>query len=81
MEPFGPENCVLSLLLKKFGMPVIQNCKRGTYKIFFKQNNTVLTGIGFNGYIYLLQMNKPLDVVFKIDETNGTAIKLLASCN
>jgi single-stranded-DNA-specific exonuclease len=71
MEPFGPEN-----MRPVFVATNVQNTgyskivKEMHIRFVLKQNNKTFTGIGFNlaEKFYLLQMGKPLDVVFTIDE-------------
>jgi single-stranded-DNA-specific exonuclease len=77
MEPFGPENLRPVFVAKKvWNTGYSKIVKEEHIKFSLKQNNTVFTGIGFKmaDKFHLLQMNKPLDVVFKIDENewNGT---------
>ncbi len=71
MEPFGPENMRPVFVAKNV-------CDTGYSKIVkelhirfvIKQDNFTLTGIGFNmaEKFLLMQLQKPIDVVFTIDE-------------
>ena len=76
MEPFGPENMRPVFIAKK----VMDTCfskivKEQHIRFVLKQNNTTISGIGFNiaDQFHLLQMNQPLDIVFNLDlnEWNG----------
>jgi single-stranded-DNA-specific exonuclease len=71
MEPYGPENMRPVFIAKgvtETGYSKI--VKELHIRFVLKQNNSTLTGIGFNlaEKFYLLQMQKPIDVVFTIDE-------------
>ena len=80
MEPFGPENLRPVFLVKKaWNTSYSKIVKEEHIKFSLKQNGTVFTGIGFNmaDKFHLLQMNKPLDVVFKIDENEWNGNKTL----
>jgi single-stranded-DNA-specific exonuclease len=77
MEPYGPENMrpvFIAKAVTETGYSKI--VKELHVRFVVKQNNITLTGIGFNmaGKFHLLQMQKPLDIVFTIDENewNGT---------
>jgi single-stranded-DNA-specific exonuclease len=76
MEPFGPENMRPVFIAKKVmdtGFSKI--VKEQHIRFVLKQNNTTISGIGFNmaDQFHLLQMNQPLDIVFNLDlnEWNG----------
>ncbi len=76
MEPFGPENMRPVFIAKKvYDTGFSKIVKEKHIRFVVKQNNTTLTGIGFNmaDKFSLLQMNTPLDIVFTIDinEWNG----------
>jgi single-stranded-DNA-specific exonuclease len=80
MEPFGPENLRPVFVAKKvWNTGYSKIVKEEHIKFSLKQNNTVFTGIGFKmaDKFPLLQMNKPLDVVFKIDENEWNGNKTL----
>jgi single-stranded-DNA-specific exonuclease len=77
MEPYGPENMrpvFIAKAVTETGYSKI--VKELHVRFVVKQNNISLTGIGFNmaEKFHLLQMQKPLDIVFTIDENewNGT---------
>lgn len=82
MEPYGPENMrpvFMASGVTDTGYSKI--VKELHVRFVLKQNNITLTGIGFNmaDKFYLLQMQKPLDIVFTIDENewNGnTSLQL-----
>ncbi len=82
MEPYGPENMrpvFMATGVTDTGYSKI--VKELHVRFVLKQNNITLTGIGFNmaDKFYLLQMKKPLDIVFTIDENewNGnTSLQL-----
>ena len=76
MEPFGPENLRPVFLAKKvWNTGYSKIVKEEHIKFSLKQNNVTLNGIAFkmSDKFHLLQINKPIDVVFKIDvnEWNG----------
>ena len=80
MEPFGPENLRPVFVAKKvWNTGYSKVVKEEHIKFSLKQNNTVFTGIGFKmaDKFHLLQMNKPIDVVFKIDENEWNGNKTL----
>ena len=80
MEPFGPENLRPVFVCKKvWNTGYSKIVKEEHIKFSLKQNNTVFTGIGFKmaDKFHLLQMNKPVDVVFKIDENEWNGNKTL----
>jgi single-stranded-DNA-specific exonuclease len=71
MEPFGPENLRPVFIVKKaWDTGYSKIVKDEHIRFSLKQSSTVFTGIGFNmaDKFHLLQMKKPIDVVFKIDE-------------
>jgi single-stranded-DNA-specific exonuclease len=82
MEPFGPENLRPHFLARNVvdeGFSKI--VKQDHLRFVLKQGGTTFTGIGFGmaDKFPLLQMKKPVDVVFKIDENewNGqTSLQL-----
>ena len=80
MEPFGPENLRPVFVAKKvWNTGYSKIVKEEHIKFSLKQNNTVFTGIGFkmSDKFHLLQLNKPIDVVFKIDENEWNGNKTL----
>jgi single-stranded-DNA-specific exonuclease len=71
MEPFGPENMRPVFVAKNVEDTGYSKIVKELHVRFVvKQNNISFTGIGFNmaDKFYLLQMKKPLDIVFTIDE-------------
>ena len=80
MEPFGPENLRPVFVAKKvWNTGYSKIVKEEHIKFSLKQNNTLFSGIGFKmaDKFHLLQMNKPLDIVFKIDENEWNGNKTL----
>ena len=80
MEPFGPENMRPVFIAKQ----VIETgyskiLKELHVRFVLKQHDVVLNGIGFNmsDKFYLLSMNKPLDIVFTIDENEWQGNKTI----
>lgn len=76
MEPFGPENRRPVFIARRvcdYGFSKL--VKEEHIRFVMKQGDITLTGIGFNmaNKFQLLQMNRPLDIVFVIDlnEWNG----------
>lgn len=82
MEPFGPENMRPVFIAKNIEDTGYSKIVKDLHVRFVvKQNNITITGIGFNmaEKFHLLQMKKPLDIVFTIDENewNGnTSLQL-----
>ncbi len=71
MEPFGPENMRPVFLVRNvMDTGYSKLLKEKHVKFSVRQNNSVLTGIGFNmpDTIHQLQSKKPLDIVFTLDE-------------
>lgn len=71
MEPFGPENLRPHFLVKNvFDTGYSRILKEHHLRLALRQDNISLTGIGFGmaEKLPLLQMKKPVDIVFKIDE-------------
>jgi single-stranded-DNA-specific exonuclease len=71
MEPFGPENMKPVFMAKN----VVNNgnsrlIKEQHIKFELKQNNDYISGIGFNmvNRFDLLLQNKPIDIVFTLEE-------------
>jgi len=71
MEPYGPEN-LRPLFITKNVLDTSWSkvVKELHIRFVLKQDNIVFTGIGFNmaEKFYLLQMKKPIDIVYTIDE-------------
>ena len=71
MEPFGPENLRPHFLVKNVvDTGYSRVLKEQHLRFMLRQDNISLTGIGFGmaEKLPLLQMKKPVDIVFKIDE-------------
>ena len=82
MEPYGPENLRPVFITRNvFDTSWSKIVKEQHIRFVIKKDNIVLTGIGFNlaEKFHLLQANKPVDVVYTIDENewNGeTSLQL-----
>ncbi len=80
MEPYGPENMrpvfVAQGVIETGYSKIVKELH---VRFVLKQNNVSLTGIGFNmaEKFHLLQLQKPLDVVFTIDENEWQGTKTL----
>ncbi len=71
MEPYGPENLRPVFITKNiFDTSWSKIVKEQHIRFVLRQDNIVLTGIGFNlaEKFYLLQMKEPIDIVYTIDE-------------
>lgn len=71
MEPYGPENLRPVFITKNISDTSWSKIVKELHiRFVLKQDNIVLTGIGFNmaEKFHLLQMKKPIDVVYTIDE-------------
>ncbi|MEO8770986.1 MAG: single-stranded-DNA-specific exonuclease RecJ [Ferruginibacter sp.] len=71
MEPYGPENMRPVFIAKNVTNTSYSKIVKELHVRFVvKQQGFTLTGIGFNmsHKFHLLQMNKPVDIVFTIDE-------------
>ena len=71
MEPFGPENMRPVFIAKKVTDTGYSKIVKDLHiRFIIKQDNFTFTGIGFNmaEKFHLLQMQKPVDIVFTIDE-------------
>jgi len=71
MEPYGPENLRPVFITRiVFDTSWSKIVKEQHIRFVLKQDNIVLTGIGFNmaEKFHLLQMKLPVDVVYTIDE-------------
>ncbi len=80
MEPFGPENLRPVFVAKKvLNTGYSKVVKEEHIKFSLKQNNIVFTGIGFKmaHKFHLLEMKKPIDILFKIDENEWNGNKTL----
>ncbi len=80
MEPFGPENLRPVFIAKKaIDTGYSKIVKEQHVRFSLRQDNTTLTGIGFGmaDKFPLLQMKKPVDIVFKIDENEWNGEKNL----
>jgi single-stranded-DNA-specific exonuclease len=80
MEPFGPENLRPVFIAKKVmdtGWSKI--VKEQHIRFSVRQDNVTITGIGFGmaDKFHLLQLKKPVDIVFKIDENEWNGEKNL----
>ncbi|HUS00620.1 MAG TPA: single-stranded-DNA-specific exonuclease RecJ [Chitinophagaceae bacterium] len=80
MEPFGPENMRPVFITKNIiDTSWSKIVKEQHVRFIVKQDNIIFTGIGFNmaDKFYLLQMNKPLDIVYTLDENEWNGEKHL----
>jgi len=80
MEPFGPENLRPHFLVKNvFDTGYSRILKEQHLRFVLRQDNLSFTGIGFGmaEKLPLLQMKKPVDIVFKIDENEWNGQKSL----
>lgn len=80
MEPFGPENMRPVFVAKGITDTGYSKILKELHiRFVVKQSNTTLTGIGFNmaHKFHLMQMNKPVDIVFTIDENEWNGEKTL----
>ena len=80
MEPFGPENMRPVFITKNVADTSWSKIvKEQHVRFIVKQDNIIFTGIGFNmaDKFYLLQMNKPLDIVYTLDENEWNGEKHL----
>ena len=71
MEPYGPENLRPVFITKNvFDTSWSKIVKDLHVRFVVKQDDKVITGIGFNmaEKFYLLQMKKPIDIVYTLDE-------------
>lgn len=71
MEPFGPENMRPVFIAKNVWDTGYSKIVKDLHiRFVVKQDNITLTGIGFNlaEKFHLLQLQKPVDIVFTIDE-------------
>jgi single-stranded-DNA-specific exonuclease len=80
MEPFGPENMRPTFIAKNvIDAGYSKIVKEQHVRFVLKQNDVTITGIGFNmaSKFYLLQLKKPVDIVFTIDENEWQGNKTL----
>ena len=80
MEPFGPENLRPVFIAKNIVDTGYSKVVKDQHiKFVVKQDNFIFTGIGFNmaDKFYLMQMKKPLDMVFTVDENEWNGEKTL----
>ena len=80
MEPFGPENLRPHFLVKNvFETGFSKILKELHLRFVLRQENVTFTGIGFGmaDKLPLLQLKKPVDIVFKIDENEWNGQKSL----
>lgn len=80
MEPYGPENLRPVFLAKKvYNTGYSKIVKEAHLRFSLKQDGVIVTGIGFGmaDKMPLLENNKPVDVVFKIDENEWNGEKSL----
>jgi single-stranded-DNA-specific exonuclease len=71
MEPYGPENLRPVFITKNVtSTSWTKVVKENHIRFVVKNENITLTGIGFNlaEKFHLLQLNKPVDIVYTIDE-------------
>ena len=80
MEPFGPENMRPVFIAKNVHDTGYSKILKELHVRFvLKQQDVILNGIGFNmaEKFYLLQMQKPIDIIFTIDENEWSGNKTL----
>ena len=80
MEPFGPENLRPHFLVRNvFDTGYSRILKEHHLRLVVHQDNLNFTGIGFGmaDKLPLLQMKKPVDIAFKIDENDWNGQKTL----
>ena len=80
MEPFGPENLRPVFVCRNItDTGYSRVVKEQHIKFSIKQDNTVISGIGFNmaQHFSLLQSKQPVDIVFTIDENEWNGEKSL----
>jgi single-stranded-DNA-specific exonuclease len=80
MEPFGPENLRPVFIAKNIVDTGYSKIVKDQHiKFVVKQDNIIFTGIGFNmaDKFHLMQMKKPLDIVFTVDENEWNGEKTL----
>jgi len=80
MEPYGPENMRPVFVARNVSDTGYSKIvKEHHVRFVVKQQNVTFTGIGFNmaTSFHLLQLKKPLDIVFTIDENEWNGSKTL----
>ncbi len=80
MEPFGPENLRPVFVCRNItDTGYSRIVKEQHIKFSIKQDNTVISGIGFNmaQHFGMLQSGKPVDIAFTIDENEWNGEKRL----
>ncbi|HET6994577.1 MAG TPA: single-stranded-DNA-specific exonuclease RecJ [Chitinophagaceae bacterium] len=80
MEPFGPENLRPVFIARQvMDTGYSRIVKEQHLRFSVRQGDTVVTGIGFGmaDKLSLLQLKKPVDIVFKIDENEWNGEKNL----
>lgn len=80
MEPFGPENLRPVFIAQKvMNTGFSKIVKEQHIRFSLRQDSITLTGIGFNmaERFSLLEIKRPLDIVFKIDENEWNGQKTL----
>ena len=80
MEPFGPGNlrpCFISRGVTDTGYSRI--LKEQHLRLSIRQDNTIITGIGFGmaDKLPLFQLKRPVDIVYKIEENEWNGVKSL----
>lgn len=80
MEPFGPENMRPVFITRNiYDTGYSKIVKDQHIRFVVKQDNIIITGIGFNlaEKFYLLQMKKPLNIIYTLDENEWEGKKML----
>ncbi len=80
MEPFGPQNMRPVFITKNvFNTGYSKIVKEQHVRFIVKQDNILITGIGFNlaEKFYLLQLQKPFDIIYTLDENEWNGEKTL----
>ena len=80
MEPFGPDNLRPVFVTRNVSNTGFSKIVKDTHLRFsLKQDGVILTGIGFGmaDKMSLLENNKPVDIIYKIDENEWNGEKNL----